>query len=328
MGEITRVLITGAAGFIGRSTVTEAREAGLAVVALVRRAAPQDWAADPGIEVLRCDLADPDGVATLRTALSGVDTVIHAAAHLGGDADAHAVDTLTGTRTILDAMTGSDARRLVLVSSIAVYDTMTLRPGAILTEACPLEPENAARDPYVAGKLAQERLCREAAARDGFGLWLMRPGAVFGPDRLWNAHLGVGLGPVLLRVGDTGEVPLCHIRRCGWALVKAAMTDPGGIRALNVLDDDLPDRDRFLTAMRRSGWPRFVVPLHWKLLNSIARALRRRSAHLPGLLREPVLRARIMPLRYCNRAMRKALGGRQARTFEVLMAASIAGGSR
>ncbi|WP_146588238.1 NAD-dependent epimerase/dehydratase family protein [Puniceibacterium confluentis] len=326
MGEMNRILITGAAGFIGQATVREAREKGLPVVAVVRSSPPRIWARDSGITVLRCDLSAPDAVTILRDAMTGVDAVVHAAAHLGGDAAAHTADSVGGTSAVLAAMKGSKVRRLVLVSSIAVYDTMTLAPGATLTEDCP--PETTPRDAYVAGKLAQEDLCRAAAAQDGFGLWLMRPGAVFGPDRLWNAHLGVGLGPLLVRIGTSGAVPVVHVNRVGWALVLGANTDPGGVQALNILDDDLPDRSRFLMAMRRSGWPRRMIPLPWKLLVPVARALAPMADRLPGLLREPVLRARMMPLEYSNRRMRRTLGGRQARSFEVLFAKAIAEGER
>ena len=267
----------------------------------------------------RCDLSGPD-TAVLAQAMQGVDAVIHAAAHLGGDAAAHAADSVRGTEALLAALEGTDVRRLVLVSSISVYDTMQVAIGGRLTEACPLEQVETARDPYVRGKLMQEALCVDAARRLGIELWRMRPGAVFGPNRLRNAHLGLRKGPVLVRLGGAGQVPVCHVTRCGWALVQAAVTPGGG--ALNVLDDDLPERDRFLATLRRSGWPRFVIPLPWQIVLPVARMLNRPT--LPGLLRERVLRARITPLKYTNTAMRRALGGQQARTFETLMNKAIA----
>lgn len=328
MGIVNCVLITGAAGFIGQATVREARAKGLSVVAVVRSAAPRTWSADTGITVLHCDLCDAHAVETLRDALLGVDAVIHAAAHPGDNAAAHAPESLDGTRAVLMALQASDVTRLVLVSSIAVYDTMSLPPGGTLTEDCPLEATP--RDAYVAAKRKQEDLCKTAATRRGFGLWLMRPGAVFGPDRLWNTHLGFRLGPLLVQIGTKGQVPVCHVDRVAWALVLGATTDPDprGVQALNILDDDLPTRARFLKAMRRSGWPRHVVPFSWRLLLPFARILAPLGHRLPGLLREPVLRARMMPLRYSNRRMRRTLGGRQARPFEMLFAKAIAEGER
>lgn len=319
MGDVNRILITGAAGFIGRAAVADARGRGIDVVAVVRGRAPKVWAKDAGITVCTCDLSDPD-TSALADAMQGVDAVIHAAAHMGGDADQHDGDTVKATQTVLNAMAVAQVKRLVLVSSISVYDTMALPIGATLTEDCPLENPAQARDAYVRAKLLQEDLCLRAARDQRLTLWRLRPGAVFGPRRLWNAHLGVRIGPVLLRVGGSGQVPLCHVTRCGWALVQAALTDGGGV--LNILDEDLPDRSRFLRALGHTGWPTVVIPLPWQVLMPIAKALDRPS--LPGLLRAPVLRARMTPLRYSNKAMRKALGGRQARPFEVLMSIAIA----
>ncbi|MFZ5963191.1 NAD-dependent epimerase/dehydratase family protein [Thalassococcus sp. BH17M4-6] len=318
MGAVNHVLITGAAGFIGRATVAEARARGIRVTALVRSQGRPEWAEDPEIWLCRFDLAQADPKA-LSAALDGVDAVIHAAAHLGGEAARHERDTLRGTETLLTAMAGQEVCTLVLVSSLAVYDTIAVPIGGTLTEDAPMEKADAARDAYVRGKLRQETLCRNAAKAQGLTLWCLRPGAVYGPGRLDNAHLGAGVGPVLLRVGGKGQIPLCHVGLCAWALVQSAVTPGGG--TLNVLDDDLPDRARFLRARRRAGWPKFVIPVPWQLLMPMAQLFDRPS--LPGLLRVPVLRARMTPLNYSNDAMRRALGGHETRDFEALMADAI-----
>ncbi len=313
---MTRILITGAGGFIGRAAVAEARARGLQVVAVVRRSAPPDW--DDGVTVIRADLSDPASVDALRGALQGCGAVIHAAAHLGGDADAVALDTLKGTAHLLAALPG--ATRLVLVSSIAVYDTARARPGATMTESAPLFAEGAAPDPYANGKLAQETLAR---ARGG-PLWIMRPGAVWGPGRSWHALNGVDAGPLNITLTSDGELPLTHVTHCARALVSAALTDPGAIAALNVIDDDRPTRARFVAAHRAcNGWPRIAVPLPWRVWLGLARALRPVSAHLPGLLREPQLRARIMPLKWPNTALRKTLGGHDDAPLEGMLEQSM-----
>ena len=240
MGDVNRILITGAAGFIGRAAVADARGRGIDVVAVVRGRAPKVWAKDAGITVCTCDLSDPD-TSALADAMQGVDAVIHAAAHMGGDADQHDGDTVKATQTVLNAMAVAQVKRLVLVSSISVYDTMALPIGATLTEDCPLENPAQARDAYVRAKLLQEDLCLRAARDQRLTLWRLRPGAVFGPRRLWNAHLGVRIGPVLAARGRLWAGAAVPRRRAArWALVQAALTDGGGV--LNILDEDLPDR--------------------------------------------------------------------------------------
>lgn len=318
MGKVTRILITGAAGFVGRACVAEARLQGLDVVAVVRGNAPGDWAADPGITAIRADLAMPDSVDILRHAMPGVTAVIHAAAHLGGDAAQHGADTLNATAHVMQA-TGQ--ARLVLVSSIAVYDTMRLSPGDALTESTPLENPDQARDAYTAAKLRQEALCQKVGS-----LWIMRPGAIYGPGRTWHALNGFWAGKLHVQIGSEGHLPLCHVDHVARALVQAALTDPGGQQVLNVIDDDLPTRAQLLRAHKRlTGWPRLSLTVPYRVWLIMARMLKPLGDARPGLLREPILRARLMPLRYPNTALRNALGGQDAAPFEDMLARSLEG---
>ncbi|EIE51501.1 epimerase [Salipiger aestuarii] len=316
MGDIGRILITGAGGFIGRAAVAQARAQGLQVVAVVRRTVAPEW--DGGVTLVRADLSDPASVKALSGALRGCGAVIHAAAHPGGDADAAARDTLKGTAHLLAAL--PDAMRLVLVSSITVYDTGRALPGGTITETSPLFAEGAAPDTYANAKLAQETLARARGAP----LWLMRPGAVWGPGRSWHALNGVDAGPVTITLTSDGDLPLTHVTHCARALVSAALTDPGGIVALNVIDDDRPTRARFVAAHRqRAGWPRLAIPLPWRVWLALTRVLSPLSAHLPGLLREAPLRARIMPLKWPNTALRETLGGHDDAPLEDMLDASM-----
>lgn len=319
MGDLSRILITGANGFVGRACVAEARARGIEVVALYRRAPLMDWSGDTGIQPLQADLSDPDSAVPLQRAISTCQAVIHAAAHLGGDAAAHRDDTLRGTQTLLRAMQTTDAR-LVLVSSIAVYDTMQIALGAALDETSPLEDPDTARDAYAEAKLRQEILCRAA----NLPLWIMRPGAIYGPGRSWHALLGFWAWKFHVQINSAGELPLTHVAHTAWALVEAATRAPDGVPVLNVLDDDRPTRARFLKAHKRmTGWPRLVLPVPYGLWLTLVRLLKPVSGRLPGLFQEPVLRARLMPLRWPNTALRHALGGEDKDGFEAMLAQTL-----
>ncbi|GGG78324.1 NADH(P)-binding protein [Salipiger pallidus] len=312
-----RVLITGASGFIGRACVAEALSRGLEVVAVVRGSAPD---LGPDVTVLRSNLSLPGSVNLLKPALKGCTGVIHAAAHLGGDESAIEADTLTATGNLLAAL--PQDMRLVLVSSITVYDTGRAQPGDSITEDWPLFLPGQAPDAYANAKLAQEAQARLRGAP----LWILRPGAVWGPGRTWHALNGVDAGPLHLTLTSGGELPIAHVTRTAHALVAAALTDPGEVRAINVIDDDRPTRDRFVTAHRAAtGWPRLALPLPWGVWAALARALVPVAHKVPGLLREPVLKARIMPLRWPNTALREALGGADTDRFETLLHASQKG---
>ncbi|SLN22352.1 dTDP-L-rhamnose 4-epimerase [Roseivivax jejudonensis] len=322
MGEVngndaTRIVVTGANGFLGRAILSEAQARGLSAAGLVRRPAPDRSEADVHV----CDLAAPG--ADLVPMLEGATAVIHAAAHLGGDAAAHERDTIGATDALLDAMAAAGVPRLVLVGSVAVYDTMAVAPGTRIDETSPVAPPEHAADAYAAAKIRQEAVVSTRTSAAGIALTILRAGAVYGPGRLWNAHLGVGLGPVLIRLGRGGVVPLVDRARAARALVDAAEGRAGdGI--LNLLDDDLPDRARFLDAMRETGWPRAVLPLPWPTLVPVARALRGWQGR-PGLLREAALRARMAPFLWPNDRLRSALPDRDRGTFAARFAAAAGG---
>jgi nucleoside-diphosphate-sugar epimerase len=320
MGALS-VVITGASGFLGRACVAEARARGLHVTAVLRGDAPGDWTGDDGIRVFRTDLAAPEAIETMRVALDGATAVIHAAAHLGGDAAAVQADTLHATDHLLTAMQGGGSR-LVLISSIAVHDTMRLEPGALLDEDAPLEDPAKARDAYSRGKRLQEDFARAS----GLPAWLLRPGALYGPGRTWHALAGFWASKLFVTIGSGGELPLMHVAHAARAVVTAALTDPGGVRAVILLDDDRPTRARFVKAHRRTaGWPRLSVTIPYGLWRTMIRPFRLLSGHLPGLFREPILRARMMPLRYSNAALHAVLGHADDAPFEAMLARSVEG---
>ncbi|WP_282026764.1 NAD-dependent epimerase/dehydratase family protein [Limimaricola cinnabarinus] len=308
MGAV--IAVTGAAGFLGRAVVARARAQGHELRAISRGAAPPEWAGDTGIEVVHADLRRES------PPLDGVSAVIHAAARMGGDDAAQAEGTVAPSARLLDHAAGSGAR-LVLVSSISVLGPAGLAPFARVDEETPIEPRPERRDAYARAKIAQERDARAIAARHGAMLRIVRPGAIFGPGHLWNAHMGVTLGPLALGPRHAGELPLCWLSHAAQILLLAAtapQADP--VELIHALDDDRPDRARFLAALGRRG-----LPLGWRALDTAAGLLTPLAPRLPGLLRREVLRARLMPLRYDN-ARAHRLGFRPEADFETAMAAA------
>lgn len=281
MGDVKRVLITGATGFIGRATVAAARDVGLEVVTVARSGAEH-----------AIDLAAADAKAQMVEALADCDAAIHLAAAMSSDAEAHRRLTIGGTQNLLAAMAEAGVGHLTLASSIAVFDTGQVPIGGDLTDACALENPAMSRDTYSGAKVRQEQLAR-AARIDS--LSIVRPGIVYDADHLWNAHLGVGSGPVLVRIGDADSpLPMCHVSNCATALVQATtgrMDD-----SFVAVDRDLPTRGQVIGAMKKQGWPKLVIPLPWQLLWAVAQATRPIGSKLPGLLQSDVLRQRALPM--------------------------------
>lgn len=306
------IAITGANGFIGKATVATALRNGHTVRAITRREAnhlPEE------VVTIPLDLAER--TAALASALDDVDVVIHTAGSMVSDPASVIRDTVTATQNLLDVLQDSAPQaRFVLVSSIAVYDAS----ASVITEETPLEPHPEGRDTYAQAKLAQE------AALDAtlFEAWIIRAGAVFGAGRVWNAHLGPTFGPLLLRLGSSGEIPLLSVESCAEALIRAAETavPGGGKSALNLVASDLPNRARFLAALG-SHSPRLQLPFPWKLLLVLSLILSSLPIRLPGLLRSRILRARFGPKTYSNARAEAELRWHSRQPFENAMQAAL-----
>ncbi|GGL56411.1 NAD-dependent epimerase/dehydratase family protein [Wenxinia marina] len=308
MGGLT-ILVTGGSGYLGRAVIAEGRQRGHRMRALVRKGD-----VPPGALAIRGDLFDR---AALARACTGAEVVIHCASPLAGAEAELLRSTVDGTRQLMRAARQAGVGRVVLAGSLAIYGAGGLAPGSAVTEETPIEDRPQGRDAYTRAKLAQEETARDG--RGKMGLWLLRMGAVWGPGRLWNAHLGTRLGPLLLRLGGTeGELPLLHRDHAAAALIAAAQTRPEGAEVLNLTDDDRPSAAAYLAALAGHGGPRLTLPLPWRLLDAAAALPLPR---MPGLLRRPTLRARMMPLRYPNDRARDRLRWRPDTPFATLMEA-------
>ncbi len=211
-----RILITGAAGFIGSHVADAALAAGHEVVGLdqlapeVHDGQPGYW--PDGAELITEDVRDP---AAVDRALAGVDAVCHHAALVGlglglPDMPGYCDVNVTGTATLLAAMGRHEVHRLVLASSMVVYgdgeyrcathgriraparDRADLARGmfeprcprcgaavsaVLVTEDTPADP----RSIYAASKVAQEQLAGVWASLTGGSVVALRYHNVYGP---------------------------------------------------------------------------------------------------------------------------------------------------
>src|SRR5262249_12080694 len=151
-----KALVTGAGGFLGRHVVARLLERGHEVRALVRPGSPlREWGS--GVELVRADLR----VGDLAPLFAGVDVVVHVAAAVAGDEDVQFASSVVGTERLLEAMARSTATRLLLVSSLVVYDWAGARGR--MDEATPLASDVYGMGAYDIAKHWQERVARRMA---------------------------------------------------------------------------------------------------------------------------------------------------------------------
>ncbi len=126
----SRVVVTGGAGLVGSRLVRLLRRAEAEVTILDRLDAyPDDAHATLfGVDGLGADLVVGDicDRAAVRRVLAGADYVVHAAAYADVAACTRRPDiafraNVEGTQVVLEEVAASDVRRLVLISSAAVY---------------------------------------------------------------------------------------------------------------------------------------------------------------------------------------------------------------
>lgn len=284
MVERMNLLVTGAAGFLGRAIVDEALRRGHRVRAVSRRELPM-WNTEE-VEGIAADLA----VAKIEPMFDGIDAVIHCASLITGTDHEHQVGTVRPTERLAE-VAAARGIPMVLVSSISVYGYYDLKPGDLVSEDTPLETRSEERDAYARAKLAQET----AAELAGCPLTILRPGAIYGPARLWNGHLGVAKGSALIRIGRDGQIPLVHVESCARAAIAAAELPIPARTPLNIIDDNLPQKTEYIRMLRKGGWPKWVIPMPWRFFDRVGRFLTG-----PGLFRPETVRARMMPLTYSN----------------------------
>jgi nucleoside-diphosphate-sugar epimerase len=172
------VLITGAAGFLGRGLVREAADAGLSVRAVDRI----DFRFGAPIECSKVDILDG---ASLRHAMVGVAAVIHAAGlvcplgrHKPDSSEFNHINE-TGTANVAQAAIEAGVRHLVLVSSVSVYGGSPPGGADENTECRPQEP-------YAESKWRAERRAREITDRAGAQLTVLRLATLYGEEDLGN----------------------------------------------------------------------------------------------------------------------------------------------
>jgi UDP-glucose 4-epimerase len=176
---VTRLLVTGASGFVGRAVIAALAPCGTALRAAVRRSSQPPFAAS--VEVVQHpDLSE---ILDWTPVLDGVDQVVHLAgvAHAGRGVAAERYDRINrrATAELAAAAARAGVKHFVFVSSIRAQSG----PAAdhALTERDAAIPTNA----YGRSKLAAEAAVRAA----GVPFTILRPVLLYGPGVKGNFAL-------------------------------------------------------------------------------------------------------------------------------------------
>jgi UDP-glucuronate 4-epimerase len=184
---VTRVLVTGAAGFIGSHLVEALARRGDEVVGIdnfdgfypraMKERNLSEMGRPAGFGFHEQDMLDVDA---LRARLTPATVVVHLAARAGvrpslADPVGYAQANVTGTAAVLEAARRAGVSRIVFGSSSSVYGDST--PVPFREDAVAVEPVS----PYAATKRAGELFLRAVAPIYGFRSAALRFFTVYGP---------------------------------------------------------------------------------------------------------------------------------------------------
>lgn len=250
VGPGSEVVVTGAAGFVGRAVARKLVEQGLRVRAGTR--ASRWTGTEQGISVMRCDVMASQ---ELDAAFAGASAVVHCA--VGGARDTRVI--VEGTRNVAEAALRAGVRHLVHISSVAVYGFAK----GVIDEAFPTDRPHGA---YGQAKCEAEAIVREAAAR-GLVITILRPSLVYGPGshawvELFVERMASGRWHALGAAGE-GDANLVHVddlaafvARC----LKAGQAE-GSVSVFNVNGADIPTWNDYLTRLNvKLGLPPMPPP--------------------------------------------------------------------
>lgn len=219
------MVVTGAAGFIGRALVRALLDTGTRVVGIDRRAQP----AEPGLVALTAELLAPDDL--VRTALESADAVFHLAGcpgvrDEGPDVDLRRRrDNPCAAAAVLAAV--PHRAPLVVTSSSSVYGGSAGGRGSAETDR--LRP----RGGYARSKLLVEDICQQRL-RAGGSVTIARPFTVAGegqrPDMAlaqWIAAARAGR-PLRILGSPRRTRDVTDVRQVSRALIACAEQDVRG----------------------------------------------------------------------------------------------------
>jgi len=175
-----RIAVTGATGFLGRYIVDALLARGAHVIGVVRNPERVPELARRGVELRRADLAER---ARLTAGFLGADAVVSNAALFSLHNqrwDDHHRANIDGTRNVFGALVAAGVRRVVHVSSVAVYG---MGATGTITEDDPQLREESRRWPwnvYAISKAVSEQAAWTLARDHGLGLTTVRPCTIYG----------------------------------------------------------------------------------------------------------------------------------------------------
>lgn len=171
---MTKVIVTGATGFLGSRLAKKLKSLRYNVIGLGRNQQKGNKLAELGIEFISVDLSDKE---KLYKIFQNVDYVFHCAAKssVWGDYKTFYRANVEGTKNIAELCLKNDVKRLIYVSSPSIYFDFKDKLNIKETEPPTKHPANN----YIKTKIIAENVV-DNAFKDGLDVITIRPRGIFG----------------------------------------------------------------------------------------------------------------------------------------------------
>lgn len=259
-----KALVMGASGFIGGHIAQAANAAGWEVSGLRRNPARTGHLGGFPLHWLQGDLND---LASLQSAMDGMDIVFHAAAFYPKTGNPRKVPEQIETarseiQNVIYAAQMAGVSRVIYTSSLTTIGHPPPHQNRLADERDFYQPGTLAKSGYYEAKIVMEGLFMEACSAGLPGI-ILNPTAVFGPGDVY-----LTMGSLLVAVSRgwmvawlPGEINVVDVRDVAKAHIAAAHHGNIGERYI-IGGHNYPVRDALGLAARIAGVrpPRFEIP--------------------------------------------------------------------
>jgi nucleoside-diphosphate-sugar epimerase len=316
--------VTGATGLIGGHLARRLTGEGLHVRALVRPGSSVEALEESGVELCAGDLGDAQSV---QCSLRGASHVYHCGGYVTdwGPKKVFQRTNVDGTRHVVEGAVAHNVERLVHLSSAAVYG---YPPMELIGEQQRMRSRGI---PYIATKIAAEKIVWRAIERDGLCATILRPVMVFGPgSQNYVAQIARHLRDRSMALLDRGRhvAGLAYVENVVDCIVLASRAPTAVGQAMNVWDGSPVTWKQYINTLASGiGAPPVRVSIPTSVAYALAvgmegmgRVVRRRQR--PWLTRLAVLELG-QAQRYDLSRVRELLGYNPRVPFDEAMSATV-----
>ncbi|MHB1012187.1 MAG: NAD-dependent epimerase/dehydratase family protein [Desulfobacteria bacterium] len=283
MTSAGKILITGGAGSCGRVLTASLLGRGYEVRVIDKDVGPLRSVGEKGLTLFQAGVEDRDA---LKSAMDGVDAVLHLAWSFSEDPLVVLEQDLRGHIYLLEEMAARNVRHLIYASTAVVYGKPRYSP---IDEEHPLRVEEARKPLYGIAKAAAEKLCLMYGKTKGPPATVVRFWWAYGDDiggkhlreMLKNASAGIPLevpgdsGGSFLHMADLAQGvdrclfnPVAYGRTFNFATVYVTWEEVAGIAR------DVTGSRSGIRCVPREEWTGAAfLSDPWELSDSLAREL-------------------------------------------------------